>query len=84
MNVTKVKAPLPGPQGKILLEKWHRFEADVVGFQAPVVWDHARGCVVTDVDGNTYLDWTCGAQHFGRGFAEPCGARQIQSLLSWK
>ena len=26
----------------------------------PVVIDHAHGCVITDVDGNTFLDWSGG------------------------
>jgi len=71
MSIAKVKAPLPGPKGKVLLEKWHQFEADAVGFQAPVVWDHAKGCVVTDVDGNTYLDWTCGVLVTSVGHCHP-------------
>lgn len=71
MNVARVKGPLPGPKGKILLDKWHMFEADLVGFQAPVVWDHAKGCVVTDVDGNTYLDWTCGVLVTSVGHCHP-------------
>ncbi len=71
MSVTHVSAPLPGPKGRVLLRKWHRFEANVVGFQAPVVWDHARGCVVTDVDGNTYLDWTCGVLVTSVGHCHP-------------
>ena len=45
MAVARVNGPLPGPKGKELLEKWHKYEADVVGFQAPVVWDHAKGMV---------------------------------------
>lgn len=60
MSITRVKNPLPGPRSRQLLGKWHRYEADVAGFEAPVVWDHASGCVVTDVDDNTYLDWTSG------------------------
>ena len=60
MTIVNVKAPLPGPQGKALLEKWHKCEADVVGYQAPVVWKNAKGCVVTDVDGNRFIDWTSG------------------------
>jgi 4-aminobutyrate aminotransferase-like enzyme len=60
MAITHVQGPLPGPKGKKLIEKWHRYEADVVGYQAPVVWDTGRGCVVTDVDGNQYIDWTSG------------------------
>lgn len=71
MSITKVKAPLPGPMGKALLDKWHQYEADVTGFQAPVVWDHAKGCVVTDVDGNKYLDWTCGVLVTSVGHCHP-------------
>ena len=71
MSVARVNGPLPGPKGKVLLEKWHKYEADVVGFQAPVVWDRAKGCVVTDVDGNTYLDWTCGVLVTNVGHCHP-------------
>ncbi len=60
MGITRVKGRLPGPKGKKLLEKWHLYEADAVGYQAPVVWETARGCVVTDVDGNRFIDWTSG------------------------
>jgi 4-aminobutyrate aminotransferase / (S)-3-amino-2-methylpropionate transaminase / 5-aminovalerate transaminase len=60
MAIANVKGPLPGEKGKALLEKWHKYEADVVGYQAPVVWKKAKGCVVTDVDDNTYIDWTSG------------------------
>ncbi len=71
MKIANVKGPLPGPRGKALLARWHRFEADVVGFQAPVVWDTARGCAVTDVDGNTYLDWTSGVLVASVGHCHP-------------
>ncbi|MCG3149208.1 MAG: Isoleucine 2-epimerase [Verrucomicrobiae bacterium] len=71
MKSTHVNSPLPGPKGKALLDKWHQFEADVVGFQAPVVWDTAKGCVVTDVDGNQYLDWTCGVLVTNVGHCHP-------------
>ncbi len=60
MKYANVNSSLPGPKSKELIEKWHKFEADATGFQAPVVWDHAKGCIVTDVDGNNYIDWTSG------------------------
>lgn len=60
MKYTKVTGLLPGPKGKELIEKWHKYEADVVGYQAPVVWKKAQGCIVEDVDGNTFIDWTSG------------------------
>lgn len=71
MSSARVQAPLPGPKGKVLLDKWHRYEADLTGFQAPVVWDHARGCIVTDVDGNTYIDWTSGVLVTSVGHCHP-------------
>ncbi len=71
MAVTHVSGPLPGPKGKKLLKTWHKYEADVVGFQAPVVWEFGRGCVVTDVDGNTYIDWTSGVLVTNVGHCHP-------------
>jgi len=71
MGITHVDGPLPGPKGRRLLDQWHRYEADVVGFQAPVVWESARGCIVTDVDGNTYIDWTSGVLVTNVGHCHP-------------
>ena len=69
--ITSVHPPLPGPRGKALLEKWRRDEADVTGYQAPVVWASARGCVVIDVDGNRFLDWTSGVLVTNVGHCHP-------------
>jgi 4-aminobutyrate aminotransferase-like enzyme len=71
MGIASVKGPLPGPKSKALLEKWARFEADVTGFQAPVVWESGRGCVVTDVDGNRFIDWTSGVLVTNVGHCHP-------------
>jgi 4-aminobutyrate aminotransferase-like enzyme len=71
MGITHVKGPLPGPRGKVLLEKWHTYEADVTGFQAPVVWESAKGVVVKDVDGNTFIDWTSGVLVTNVGHCHP-------------
>ena len=71
MGIINVSGPLPGPKSKELIEKWHANEADVTGFQAPVVWDHAKGCTVTDADGNTYIDWTSGVLVTNVGHCHP-------------
>jgi len=78
MTITHVDSPLPGPRGKELLERWHEYEADVVGFQAPVVWESASGCVVKDVDGNCYLDWTSGVLVTNVGHCHPQLVRETQ------
>ncbi|MBT3374337.1 MAG: aspartate aminotransferase family protein [Lentisphaerae bacterium] len=71
MSITHVNGPLPGPNSKRLLEEWHQYEADVTGFQAPTVWDSAKGCVVTDVDGNRFIDWTSGVLVTNVGHCHP-------------
>ena len=43
----------------------------MVGYQAPVVWESARGSVVTDVDGNRFIDWTSGVLVTNVGHCHP-------------
>jgi len=77
-GVAYIKGPLPGPKSKELLDRWHQFEANCVGYQAPVVWDHARGVVVTDVDGNRYIDWTSGVLVTNVGHCHPKLVKAVQ------
>ncbi|MEX2572866.1 MAG: aspartate aminotransferase family protein [Balneolaceae bacterium] len=62
---------IPGPRSRELIDRWHRYEADVTGIQAEVVWDSAEGCLVTDVDGNVYIDWTSGVLVTNVGHCHP-------------
>ena len=71
MKQIQIKTAIPGPKGAELMEKWHRFEADVVGYQAPVVWQSAKGCLVNDVDGNVFIDWTSGVLVTNVGHCHP-------------
>ena len=59
-KIASVKGLLPGPRSKELFDRWERVEAQCTGYQARVVWDRASGVAVTDVDGNTFIDWTSG------------------------
>lgn len=74
-----VAAEWPGPRSRALFERWRRVEAQCTGFQAPVVWDRARGVVVTDVDGNRYLDWTSGVLVTNVGHGHPRLVEAVQS-----
>lgn len=71
MKITHVNGTLPGPKSRKMLAKWHKYEADVVGYQAQIVWDTAKGCVVTDVDGNRFIDWTSGVLVTNVGHCHP-------------
>jgi len=78
MGVAEVNTPLPGPRSKELIERWLAVEVDSTGYQAPVVWHEGRGSVITDVDGNTYLDWTSGVLVTNVGHCHPQLVRAIQ------
>lgn len=56
-----IVTPPPGPRSRQLAERLARVESRNVtylGPEFPVFWDRARGALVTDVDGNRYLDFT--------------------------
>lgn len=78
MTYANVKGTIPGPKSKHLLEEWHRYEANVTGYQAQLVWDKATGCIVTDVDQNTFIDWTSGVLVTNVGHCHPKMVKAIQ------
>ena len=75
----RVHCQLPGPRSRELFSRWARAEAQCTGFQAPVVWDRASGTVVTDVDGNTFLDWTSGVLVTNVGHCHPKLVEAVQA-----
>jgi 4-aminobutyrate aminotransferase len=80
--VANVKMQLPGPRSRELFERWARVEAQCTGYQAKVVWDQARGVVVQDVDGNTFIDWTSGVLVTNVGHCHPDLVRAVQTAAS--
>ncbi len=50
--------PLPGPKAKVILEKDRRFVSPSYSRPYPLVAAEAQGMVVTDVDGNRFLDFS--------------------------
>lgn len=78
-KVANVKGQLPGPRSKELFDRWARVEAQCTGYQAQVVWDRASGVVVTDVDGNTFIDWTSGVLVTNVGHCHPDLVKAVQA-----
>jgi len=74
-----VKGPLPGPRSRELFARWAKAEAQCTGYQARVAWDHALGVVVTDVDGNTFIDWTSGVLVTNVGHCHPHLVQTVQA-----
>ena len=81
-KVTSVKGSIPGPKSKDLFDRWARVEAQCTGYQAKVAWDHASGVVVTDVDGNTFIDWTSGVLVTNVGHCHPDLVKAVQDAAA--
>jgi 4-aminobutyrate aminotransferase/(S)-3-amino-2-methylpropionate transaminase len=56
----ELRTEIPGPRSREILARKERVIADAKSIYIPTVIDHAHGIAVTDVDGNTFLDWTGG------------------------
>ena len=80
--VARVKDQLPGLRSRELFSRWERVEAQCTGYQARVAWDQASGVVVTDVDGNTFLDWTSGVLVTNVGHCHPRLVEAVQAACA--
>ncbi len=67
-----ISGPIPGPKSRALLERRRQAVTGGVGTAHPIFVDHAAGATITDVDGNTFLDFTggIGVMNVGHARAE--------------
>jgi len=75
--IAQVHTPLPGPNSMKYKAISEQYESRCLNFQAPIVWDHAEGVTVWDVDGNSFIDWTSGVLVTNVGHAHPKLAQAI-------
>ncbi|MGD0273039.1 MAG: 4-aminobutyrate--2-oxoglutarate transaminase [Gaiellaceae bacterium] len=62
---------IPGPRSRAILARKQKVVADSVTVQAPVVIASTLGTVLTDVDGNRFLDFTGGIGCLAVGHSHP-------------
>ena len=60
MPAIQLQTPLPGPQSEAILQRRDSAVSRSLARATPVVAARAHGATVTDVDGNTFLDFTSG------------------------
>lgn len=72
------KRKVPGPRSAEYLALSRSSEPPCIADQVPVVWDHASGVWVTDVDGNRYLDFTSGVLVTNLGHSHSAHVAAIQ------
>jgi 4-aminobutyrate aminotransferase / (S)-3-amino-2-methylpropionate transaminase / 5-aminovalerate transaminase len=78
MTVPNVRTSIPGPKSRAFLDMSVRYEPRSMSEQVPVVWDHADGSVITDVDGNTFIDFTSGVLVTNIGHSHPAHVKAVQ------
>ena len=83
MAVTRaihLRTEIPGPKSRSILERKERVIADPLSLVFPVVVAEGEGATLTDVDGNTFLDFTGGVGCLNVGHRHPrvVGAAQSQ------
>ena len=75
---------VPGPKSKAIFD--HEAEAMAPGLQSIALYsqiavDHAKGCVITDVDGNEYLDFIAGVAIGSLGHCHPHYVQRLKDQL---
>ncbi len=73
----KLETELPGPKARELLERRAKAVPQGVFQVAPVFAERAEGAVITDVDGNHFLDFAGGIGVLNAGSANPGVVRAV-------
>src|ERR1700704_6469897 len=67
----RLRTEVPGPKSREVLERKARVVADPLSVYLPIVAAEGRGATLTDVDGNTFLDFAGGVGCLNVGHAHP-------------
>jgi 4-aminobutyrate aminotransferase/(S)-3-amino-2-methylpropionate transaminase len=67
----ELRTAVPGPRSQAILERKERVIANAKSIVLPVVAYEARGATITDVDGNTFIDFTGGVGCLNVGHSHP-------------
>ena len=73
-----IRTAIPGPRSTAILERKAQVVAEPLSVYLPVVVDHAHGALLTDVDGNTFVDFTGGVGVLNVGHTHPRVVEAVQ------
>jgi 4-aminobutyrate aminotransferase len=73
-----IEGPLPGPEAKRIIERDRRTLSPSYTRGYPLVADRGEGAIVTDVDGNRFLDFNAGIAVVATGHCHPQVVKAIQ------
>jgi 4-aminobutyrate aminotransferase/(S)-3-amino-2-methylpropionate transaminase len=74
----RLRTAVPGPRSQAILERKSRVVADPKSIYLPIVAAEAHGTTITDVDGNTFIDFTGGVGVLNVGHTHPRVVEAVQ------
>ena len=78
----ELKTAVPGPKSREILARKERVVAGPLSVFLPVVIEEGRGATLTDVDGNTFIDFTGGVGCLNVGHSHPRVVEAAQEQLA--
>jgi 4-aminobutyrate aminotransferase/(S)-3-amino-2-methylpropionate transaminase len=78
----ELKTAIPGPRSSEILARKERVVADPLSVFLPVVIEEGHGVTLTDVDGNTFIDFTGGVGCLNVGHSHPRVVEAAQEQLN--
>jgi 4-aminobutyrate aminotransferase / (S)-3-amino-2-methylpropionate transaminase / 5-aminovalerate transaminase len=76
-----LRTDIPGPHSVEILERKERVIADPLSLTFPIVIESGDGATLTDVDGNTFIDFTGGVGCLNVGHSHPRVVEAAQEQL---
>ena len=73
-----LQTEIPGPRSRAIIERKERVVADPLSLYLPIIAAEGRGATLTDVDGNTFIDFTGGVGCLNVGHAHPRVVEAVQ------
>ena len=77
-RVIEIRTEIPGPRSREILERERNAVARPLIVHEPIVADRARGSTITDVDGNTFVDFVGGVGVANVGHNHP---RVVEAIV---
>ncbi len=78
----EIRTAIPGPRSQEIVERKERVIAGPLSLVHPIVVAEGRGATLTDVDGNTFIDFTGGVGCLNVGHSHPRLVEAAQEQLA--
>ena len=78
----EIRTAIPGPRSQEIIERKERVIAGPLSLVHPIVVAEGRGATLTDVDGNTFIDFTGGVGCLSVGHSHPRLVEAAQEQLA--